>query len=158
MLKPLEKLVCAIVTDGVGDGNKIADGEELASQIQSDIDRYYFPRLKYNDGKPVQFGDRVINYEKCSFSIVVDEFRYKSDGSIVIVGKDGIKFDYEPGEYVRFYPVPEEKPKDTQSSIISDAYDLEERISEAAGDESDFLDDILDLLKRQRKLSEQKEG
>lgn len=63
------------------------------------VDRCFFPRPRFEDGEPVQFGDEPLYLE------TIDEIDFYQDGTVTI-GHDGNTFEVDPGEGVK-RPAPE---------------------------------------------------
>lgn len=63
------------------------------------VDRCFLPRPRFDDGEPVQFGDKPLYLE------TIDEIDFYQDGT-VIIGHDGNTFEVDPGEGVK-RPAPE---------------------------------------------------
>lgn len=66
----------------------------LNDAIADEIERYYIPRPRFEDGEPVQFGDEP------EWLVTVDEMTFYENG-IVCVGHDGNTFAVNPGELVK---------------------------------------------------------
>lgn len=61
------------------------DESLMFTMFADEIERYYIPRPRFEDGEPVQFGDEP------DFLEVVDEISFFADGSVTI-GHDGNTF------------------------------------------------------------------
>ncbi len=66
--------------------------------ITSWLDRWFVPRLKFEDGKPVQFGDRC-EYDGSRFA--ARKLVCYADGLTTVCDKSGNGHTYAPGERVR---------------------------------------------------------
>lgn len=117
----------------------------IADEIQRYIDEYFLKKPLFDDGKPVQFGDRVFGTQ-----FPVGKYTYFEDGRIFLSSKGDAGFCIAvfPGDTVRHH----EEEKDTLADILADADEFAENCQNMSYDEA--RKEIFHLLDRQGKLDE----
>lgn len=77
-----------------------ACASNAAKKLADEIERFYIPRPRFEDGEPVQFGDNIAN-DHFELGSPVDAFEIRENGFINIYGNgNSIEFaDFEPVQH-----------------------------------------------------------
>lgn len=124
------------------------------------IDREFIERPRFEDGEPVQFGDKFVSPFDSDNHLTVAEIAVNSEGRYLLrIGNNCGWYAYLPGERVK-RPKPEERP-DSLERILDDLtmspwdYCNHHGGTAPGQDESDCIAYMMrDLLARQRKVLE----
>ena len=141
MLKSLERLK----------EMQIIDTDEIADEIQAEVDEYYIARPLYDDDTPVQFGGWFYDSLRCPHT--VQEISYDESGDVRVFDHEGYCAYMKGGRLER-------PPEETQRLIDDDSkldpfvycgkYGIE------LGDDDDVSEMVekmvAHILKRQRRL------
>lgn len=70
---------------------------DIIRRAKKIVEKWYFARPLFDDGYPVQFGDKFKVGDKLS---EVDAIRYLADDNVILMSYDGLFKSYAPGEKV----------------------------------------------------------
>lgn len=148
MLRSLEKLKSgAYFPQGKYKTADNEKGDQLADEIQAEVDKFYLPRPLFEDGEPVQFGDRVSIHSGAS-TICVSNITLWDNGACSVGGFKGSATSLDGGLLKR--PEPDTQEKIDADAILQNAtYCIKHNIVYDANVETNVRKH---LLARQRKL------
>lgn len=93
MLESLEKLSKMSVIGTAGNCYQFhGEGIVLAEEIQEEIDKYYLKRPMFEDGEPVQFGDKTIDRDFNMGKVQTIEFSNDDEVCVIFEDEDGNLF------------------------------------------------------------------